>query len=204
MSIETKVLAKPMALSLGSFNRMMPVVYLLLVFSVLGIPLIPVLIIGFKVWENKQVRTVRENGLRVFKEFVGGGTKHIDVVEGISKQKTANLTPTGLATDGANIYVMDDGVGAKIPWAQVRNWGWSTNDAPVRYGRTGLGGLQDDVANKEAAVDAYKNSGFFVSVADVEKPEWQFMTSDEALLKKWMEIFTQIDEGALPQTAHSS
>ena len=196
MNIETKVLAEPKVLSFGGFNRMMPLVYILLIFSVLGIPLIPVLLIGLKIWESQQVRTVRENGLRVFKAFVGDNAKHIDVMEGVSRQGADRLTPTGIATDGANIYVMDDGVGAKIPWDKVRNWSWQTEEAPIRYGRKGFGALEDGVANQQSELNAYLSSGFFVTVADVDKPEWQFMTKDQTLLKKWMEIFTQIDEGA--------
>ncbi|MEG3619773.1 DUF4755 domain-containing protein [Magnetovibrio sp. PR-2] len=201
MTIQTQVLAEPTKFSLGGFTPLLPAVYLLLVFSVLGIPLILVILIALKFLEKKQIREVQENGLRAFKSFVGDQAKYMDVTEAISKKKNRCLSPAGLATDGNNIFVLDDGVGAKIPWDHVRNWGWTTSDAPVRYGRTGFGGVEDVAVNQQEAVKAIQSSGFFVSVSDVEKPRWQFMTKDEDLLNKWMEIFTQIDEEAQAKTA---
>ncbi|KAA8388022.1 hypothetical protein FKW15_15245 [Acetobacter sp. DmW_125133] len=42
-----------------------------------------------------------------------------------------------------------------------------------------------------------KVSGFFVTVKDVNRPNWQFTTTDEALQNKWMEIFRQVNDGTL-------
>lgn len=194
--IQKEVLAGSSVVGLGWMNQLMPAVYIVLIFSLIGIPLIPLIAIWLRFLLKKQDRMVREHGLFVFKKFVGDQAKYIDVVTGAWKQGGNRVVPTGIATDGSNIYVMDDGVGAKIPWDQVRNWRWGTESAAVRYGRIGFGALEDGAENAVAEQRAAKNSGFFVSVSDVEKPEWQFMTKDETLLKKWMEIFTQIDEGA--------
>lgn len=115
----------------------------------------------------------------------------------------SRLTATGIAYDGQAIYVLDNGVAAKIPWAAVREWRWNIEG----YSETRLIGgtaeqrLRNNVHNHDQKIDALSRSGFFVAVADVDKPEWQFTSADETVLRKWHEIFTQINEGRLAVSA---
>jgi hypothetical protein len=63
------------------------------------------------------------------------------------------------------------------------------------------GGMQGVMNKSSVKLDnmvekgnAWNKSGFFVSIADIEHPEWVFQTGDAKLLKKWFEIFEQINE----------
>jgi hypothetical protein len=59
------------------------------------------------------------------------------------------------------------------------------------------GNMAAAVNNANAKASAYRDSGFFVDVADIEHPRWQYMTIDKKLLTRWMEIFKQVNEGKL-------
>lgn len=113
--------------------------------------------------------------------------------------------PTGVAWDGQFLYVLDHGTGARIPLSMVREWRWTAN----RAGTTGwaAAGNQVDVAlaREQAAVQDVANrwraeagNGLFLSVRDVDRPTWQFQTSDEGVLRRWEELLRQAFEGQAP------
>ena len=130
-----------------------------------------------------------------FAEFVGKPVKYSDVSVSGSNE---GIVGTGIAYDDGTIYIMDQGVAAKFNWDVIRKWEWSIPGHTTFYGTGGLTSAQTTLlANAQSRTQAYLDSGFFIDVIDIEKPRWQFMSSDEKVLTKWMEIFTQIKEGKL-------
>ncbi len=108
---------------------------------------------------------------------------------------------TGIAWDGQFLYVLDKGVGARIPLSAVREWRWSAN----RTGTSGwfaVGGAVQAMQAQNEALDAdarnrqavNAGNGLFLSVRSVDRPTWQFQTSDEATLRRWAEILNQVFE----------
>lgn len=71
------------------------------------------------------------------------------------------------------------------------------------YWRDGrpLAALDNAVAKREAKYDAYRESGIFVKVADIDHPTWQIRFSSETLLERNFEILSQFMEGILPAPA---
>ena len=136
--------------------------------------------------------------------FIGSEPRYIDVRGTITRDwNPPKAAGTGMAYDGQYLFIMDDGVVARIPWAAVRNWTWriegySTNKLlDANRAATANARLQNNVGNANASAEAKRNSGFFVEVADIEQPQWQFRTDNEQLLRRWDEILTQIKEGKL-------
>jgi hypothetical protein len=126
--------------------------------------------------------------------------KKVDVGCAQSPTNKMHFGGTGIACDGECILVMDQGEVALIPWADVRSWEWRLEG----YNRTqAIGGilnphtasiaLQNAVDKQAAAVE----SGFFVRVADIDKPVWHFQSTDRRTLERWQEIFEQMNEGRL-------
>lgn len=138
--------------------------------------------------------------------YIGSKPPYIDASGTIMKDwNPVRACGTGMAYDGRYIYVLDDGEIARIPWSCVRSWQWSieghntielfTQGVPMALGTSMQ--IQANNANMTASAAAYRDSGFFVTVADVDKPVWQFRTTDEKVLRRWGEIFAQIKEGRL-------
>ena len=106
---------------------------------------------------------------------------------------------SGIAWDGDRLYIMEAGELATIPWSDVRSWTWRIPgySKSVAYG----GGLNTAAQvwneNASAQVEAAANSGFFVQVADLDRPTWHFQCSDRRVLERWYEILNQIKEGGL-------
>lgn len=109
--------------------------------------------------------------------------------------------PTGVAWDGEFLYVLDRGMGARIPLSMVREWRWAADQA----GTTGwfaVGNRMDAVlAEQQALAQDARNAarvaagnGLFLTVRDIDRPVWQFQTSDESVLRRWAEILAQAFE----------
>ena len=92
---------------------------------------------------------------------------------------------------------MDHGEAAKISWDQIRSYEWNI-PGKVTYRASGFVDQSTTaMANAAERTQALRDSGFFIDVIDINKPRWQFMSNDEKVLTKWMEIFRQIKEGTL-------
>lgn len=109
---------------------------------------------------------------------------------------------TGMGWDGQFLYVLDKGVGARIPLSMVREWRWTADraDSAAVVGSAGNIGqtleaqmqMRDVNARNHQRVKA--GNGLFVSVRDVDRPTWHFQTSDEPTLRRWGEILNQAFE----------
>ncbi|HST74887.1 MAG TPA: DUF4755 domain-containing protein [Acetobacteraceae bacterium] len=131
-------------------------------------------------------------------KFIGREPLYIDTT--FMDARSATLAGTGIAWDGQRLYILDAGEVARIPVSAIRSWTWQIASASSTklYGTANLA-MQLGVfkENRRNIVDARKQSGFFVTVADVDKPRWQFATTDETTLRRWEEILTQVQEGRL-------
>lgn len=115
---------------------------------------------------------------------------------------------TGVAWDGQFLYVLDKGVGARIPLAAVREWRWSADRAGTS-GWFAVGGMVQAMQAQNEALDAdarnrqavNAGNGLFLSVRSVDRPVWQFQTSDEPTLRRWAEVLNQVFEGQPPPPA---
>jgi len=145
-----------------------------------------------------------KNAQAIMEAFIGEKPLYIDTGYSCSDSKGKTICGTGLAYANQCFYIMDHGLCAKLTIEDIRSWKW------VIAGTSGInmlvgGGGMEAVANASVAsmqqssakFAAWVESGFFISVADIDKPVWQFMTTDEKVLTKWMEIFEQVQEGKL-------
>ena len=109
----------------------------------------------------------------------------------------SGLTATGIAWDGENLIVIDAGELGIIPVPRIRNWKWSIAGRTHHSAASLNPGyqMQARIANEEEAAKQYVESGLFINVIDLEKPTWHVMTTDKAILERWNELLTQIDEG---------
>ena len=126
----------------------------------------------------------------------------IDTTGSLAKEKKGWISASGLAWDGTRIWVLDSGELASFPPEMVRRWAWRTRQASRTrvYGSgTAMVGAQLQVMgdNAEARAAAFADSGFFLTVADLARPGWQFMCEDVAVLERWEEILRQVGEGRL-------
>lgn len=154
----------------------------------------------FKYFQKNKIQNEAEEA---FKKFIGKPVKFIDIGIGFSKDPKTIIGAYGLAYDAGVVYVMEHGVAAKLPWSEIRSWSWNIDG----YSKTVVYGgslANNQAANMQAAIhnniakwDAFRNSGFFIKVSDINHPQWQFMSTEEKTLIRWMEIFNQINEGKL-------
>ena len=121
------------------------------------------------------------DGSAATKDF-GLGAKYVHVAGG-----------TGIAVDPYNetIRLRLGKLDQTYPFSDVR--GWRTNLATG--GDILLPGISTAIAvagaNLRVARENRKNTGLFVSVRDIENPEWRIEMPDEKNQKRWMEIMRQ-------------
>lgn len=106
---------------------------------------------------------------------------------------------TGIAVDPAKqiVRLKEGKAVAEYPFSQVR--GWRTNLSSggdiIHAGGTGFAGLNAGMAaaghNARNARENRKASGLFVSVRDIDRPEWRIDMPNEKNQKRWMEILRQ-------------
>jgi hypothetical protein len=145
---------------------------------------------------SKEGSLQRETKLR-FQEFVGPNADYIDTDIALVPGRRKRFSGTGIALKEGKIYMMDSGMAAHIPWNFIRSWRYEIQGVERSLvGVTNYSGVlvPQYSENRE---EAYRGSGFFVTVADIEYPEWQFQTMNKNLAKKWLEIFNQINEGKI-------
>ncbi|MCP9319150.1 DUF4755 domain-containing protein [Acetobacter persici] len=113
-----------------------------------------------------------------------------------------DYTPSCLAYDGKNIIIMNEGQYAILGWNDIRKWGWTLGSLQKTTGGSLSDACVNNMNDMSANMETARQSGFILTVADVNKPTWFFPTGfdkeGKAVCEKWMEIFKQIDEGRLP------
>jgi hypothetical protein len=138
-------------------------------------------------------------------EWEDGFKKHTGVSDRVSVSgyfEDGKSQVDGIAYKDRVVHLMTRGKVYSVPYSQVRTWEWKirTPETVEVHGA----GMQATAAqasandsNINAAVRAFMQSGFFIQIADENNPVLQFHSSDEAVLRRWQEIFNQIDEGKI-------
>ncbi len=163
---------------------------------------LPLMIIFHRFSESSTTRKLAEEAARAFPEFIGAKPDYIDVGACGHGSNLKELSASGMAYAGGRLFVLEEGVAAELPWDLIRSWRWRTAGASQTelYGSHDIGTqLQVGSANQDARAKAFRDSGFTIVTADIDHPEWRFQTDDERVLKRWMEILTQMNEGRLPR-----
>jgi len=95
---------------------------------------------------------------------------------------------TGIAVTSNQKLVLATGKKTKsYDFRDVRQWRISIQNGGVVLG----GGVNGAILNGMEAKRAAGNTGLFVSVRDIENPEWHIRFVDKAMLNKWYEILQQ-------------
>jgi hypothetical protein len=201
MSITTAVVMPSATTMPKAVNWGFGIAAVLCVVSVVGLLLVPLVIVAYfltaGLLSKRLMPQVSEQARAAFSGFIGYKPKHFDVGWTQANGKRG-ITGTGVAYADRMLYMLDSGVAAKIPLADIREWRWEIPgyDKVIGYGDAGARtSAAFHTAIAKAAARA--NSGLFVSVKDVEHPEWHFRCSDKAVLDRWHEILTQASEGKL-------
>lgn len=135
------------------------------------------------------------------RHFVGKKIPYLDVVPAGAKGDLSSVTASAIGFDpeSMSVYVLDNGLAAEIPWELIREWRWEVSG----YVKTEVYGadvgmkVAASARNQDARADAARKSGLFISVADINHPEWQFVCADPSLLKRWNELLIQVREGRI-------
>lgn len=106
---------------------------------------------------------------------------------GPSKYQDYNNS-TGIAVTTNHKLVLLAGQQLKAyDFRDVRQWRVSLQNGGIVLG----GGINGAVLNGIEAKRAANNTGLFVSVRDIENPEWHIKFMNKAMLNKWYEILQQ-------------
>lgn len=104
----------------------------------------------------------------------------------------------GVAIENEKIHLCEDGYTKSYPLSDVRTWrtNLQTGGSVMNQGSGLAGALSTGSMNRQIENDNIKNSGLFISVRDVNKPEWRihFSTNSEEEKRqqaKWNEILNQ-------------
>ena len=205
MSIDTVQLMLPRKLPLvNPFGRW--VLFLIFAFFTFGIGLLLIPFI-FRFLNGGSLKRLcsdmQKESQAVMEKFVGGKAQYIDAAHSF-RQSDRTFSGTAIAYANKVFYIIDHGLGTKFSLDDIRSWEWKI--AGASYGSSiAIGNpmhlmMQAQAAQRQAQrteLVALIDSGFFITVADINKPVWQFMNSDKNVLNKWMEIFEQAQEGKI-------
>lgn len=174
-----------------------------LIFTVVGIIIaLPLMWIINKVSTSSATEHLTDEARAKLAAFIGRQPKYMDVAMCGYGSNLSKVSASGMAYADGRLYILEEGVAAEIPWDEIRDWKWNIDGHSVTqlYGPNDVGiALQVAQANANARAVAHRASGFTITTADIDKPEWRFQTTDEKVLKKWMEILTQMKEGRIPR-----
>lgn len=181
----------------GMWNILIVPLMLTIIGLVIALPLM-ILVHQLK---KASARDAIEAGLRTkFPAFIGRKPEYIDTAVCGFGNNLSNLSGSGIAYAGGRIFIVEEGLAAEIPWEDIRSWTWNVEGHNVTqvYGASDFAtSFQVSNANVAAKSTAERASGFTVTTASIDKPDWRFQTVDVTVLKRWMEIFNQMNEGRL-------
>ena len=107
----------------------------------------------------------------------------------------------GIAVDEKNLKVqlMEEGHHKEYPLSAVRSWraNFASGGEIIAVGGSAINAMGVIAANRKQANANLSATGLFVSVKDVDKPEWRVKFSDDEIEEKkqqnrWCEILTQV------------
>ena len=169
-----------------------------------------VFIIALRILQGRRAVDVADDvALRARRDFtqaLGRPPVQADFSAAPSKRRKS-IVATGLAYDGERLYAIEESLAEPIAWKDIRRFRWAIEadqavhvhvdvHAPGATPIPDFGARQMAQARRDAA--ALLRSGFFLEVADIDRPVRQFVTNDKAVLQRWYEILTQMKEGRLP------
>lgn len=106
--------------------------------------------------------------------YAGGGTAiAIDDARGVLRLKNGQVTK-------------------EYPFSEIREWRTRLLTGGEIIGGGGTAALAAGGANLKNAKENRKGSGLFISVRDIDHPEWRIDMPNEQSQKRWMEILTQL------------
>jgi hypothetical protein len=118
-----------------------------------------------------------------------------EALVGNSEYKYPSKNPSiALDTQKELLHLKSFGKSKTYPFSDIRSWRYnlSTGGNITPIGNVGLAGaIQASAANASNNSRNRANSGFFVTVKDIDNPEWQIPMYSEKEMKRWMEIFEQ-------------
>lgn len=82
--------------------------------------------------------------------------------------------------------------------SQIREISWQIDGWEYVHDYRPLAVLDNAVNKREAKHQAYKDSGIFIKMADIDHPTWQIRFSSKPLLERNYEIIHQFMDGILP------
>jgi hypothetical protein len=178
-------------------------IYSLIALAAILIPFSFLWAFGLRIFLN--IHTAKKVLKKMEPIWTSGFKQHTGVTDRISVEgffEDNKALVDGIAYKDKVVHLMTRGKVFSIPFSHIRKWEWKirTPETVEIHGA----GLQATAAqasandsNVNAAVKAFMQSGFFIQVADENNPVLQFHSYDEAVLRKWHEIFTQISEGKI-------
>lgn len=96
-------------------------------------------------------------------------------------------TAIAINTEERLISFKNKAVIKSYPFSDIRSWRYNLSSGGEVYGK-GLEVIGHNIRNSR---ENAASSGFFVTVKDIDNPEWRTVMSSEKSMKKWMEIFEQ-------------
>jgi hypothetical protein len=157
---------------------------------------------------EEAIHTSRRKAQENIRNILGNDCQYIDVeAYALRVHGDDTFVASALAYDGNNFYIAADSVMWTVPKSLIRTWKWHIDgyDATRLYGNTDFGTkIQVAQDNQNSAIKAFYRSGFFVNIADIDQPTLQFVSSKEAVLRRWNEIFAQVFDGRLPSKTRNN
>jgi hypothetical protein len=119
------------------------------------------------------------------------------VAPGSGFEHAEDGTAIALNARARTLTLLRDGSWKTYPFADVREWSTRIVTADqYLVGGSVLGGAAAMSSNASARREAAADSGLFVRVRDVQRPEWRVSMVDRDAQARWMEILDQaINEG---------
>ncbi|MES2149871.1 MAG: DUF4755 domain-containing protein [Pseudomonadota bacterium] len=105
---------------------------------------------------------------------------------------------TGIALNpkSRTLALLADGGYQSYDYERVREWASNEQKAGQVVGFGLAGAASATGANIRAAREAAANTGLFVTVKDLGRPQWRVAMKDKAMRARWMELLQQeINEG---------
>lgn len=97
-------------------------------------------------------------------------------------------------TNAKVVYLKHPSQIKSYPFTDIRSWRYNlaTGGHVKTYGAIGgIAAAQASAENLRVMRENKASSGFYVTVKDIENPEWRAAMGSEKDMKKWMEIFEQ-------------
>lgn len=117
--------------------------------------------------------------------------KEVGVAEGKGYEHFEGDSGIVVNSETGTLTLLAAGFHKTYPFADVRDWESRHEQAGRSIGVGIQAGLAAAASNMEARNRAAKNSGLFVSVRDIDHPQWRVDMADQKMQARWMEILRQ-------------